>query len=185
MLTADVRAGACIHAQRPRPGGTAAAARARRCGSRSDSGGGCHTWDVKTAASATARKEPARKRAGALADEMPLRQTGGGDRTGQDDGRLPPSACDWHRPASAATRAPWIIFHSTPCGRPVPDSGMACACTRRECEPVAVFVAAVGAATPGMCKRRRAWQPTPQQACAVRMAGDTPSAVMPPRNARR
>ena len=26
---------------------------------------------------------------------------------------------------------------------------------------------------------------TPQQACAVRMAGDTPSAVMPSRNARR
>ena len=100
--------------------------------------GGCHTGDMKTAACAQARKKLARKRAGALAAVMPLRQTRGGDRTGQDDGRLPPSASDWYRPARAATRALLIIFRATPCGRPVPDSGMACACTRRECEPVAV-----------------------------------------------
>ena len=36
----------------------------------------------------------------------------------------------------------------------------------------------------GSGQRRGAWQPTPQQACAVRMAGDTPSAVMPLRNVR-
>ena len=86
-MTAGVRAGACIHAQRPRPGGTAAAARARRCGSRSDSGGGCHTGDMKTAASATGTQGACDAAAGALADRMPMRQRSGGDRTGRR--RLP------------------------------------------------------------------------------------------------
>ena len=47
MLTAEVRAGACIHAQRPRSDGTAATVRARRRGRRSDVGGGCHTGDME------------------------------------------------------------------------------------------------------------------------------------------
>ena len=54
-----------------RPGGHA---HARRCGRRSAVGGGCHTGDVETAACAQERKELATRRAGALADETPLRQ---------------------------------------------------------------------------------------------------------------
>jgi len=56
VKTPGVRAGARIRAQSPRPGGTAAAARARISGGRSTrSGGGCRTGDVKAAASAAGR----------------------------------------------------------------------------------------------------------------------------------
>jgi hypothetical protein len=167
-MAAGVRAGACIHAQRPRPGGTAAVARARRCGSRADSGGGCHTGDMKTAASAPARKEPARKRAGALAAVMPLRQRSGGDRTGRR--RLPHGR--WvlsSRNARAASR-----------GRPVWLRSSAASASPWPCAwqplglPHWVFETGGGPAAS-----------TPQQACAVRMACGRPSAVMPPRNARR
>jgi len=50
------------------------------------SGGGCHTGDVKTAASATGTQGACDAASGALADKMPLRQTSGGDRTGPDAG---------------------------------------------------------------------------------------------------
>ncbi len=94
-----------------------------------------------------------------------------------------------YRAVPSATRALGLVFQKRPVWQPVLH-GMACERTRRECERVAVVVAAgrrEAARLPhwGSGKRRRAWQPAPQQACAVRMAGDTPSAVTPPRNARR
>ena len=88
---------------------------------------------MKTAASAPARKEPARKRAGALADK---------DAAAANERRRP------YGTATAATRALGLIFPKRPCGKPGP-SRMA-AKQRRECEPVAVRVAAVGAATLGL-----------------------------------
>ena len=84
------------------------------------SGGGCHTGDVKTAASASGTQGSCDAAAGALADKMPLRQTSGGDRTGPDAGgchqaqRLAPPVKTCH------TRAGWYL-RLTPCGRTVPE----------------------------------------------------------------
>ena len=152
--------------------------------------GGCHTGDMKTAASATGTQGACDAASGALAAVMPLRQTRGGDRTGQDDGRLPPSASDWHRPARAATRALLIIFRATPCGRPVPDSGMACEAravrvSAQHCSWQPVEAQRRGCHTGDVKSGGGPATATPQQACAVRMACGRPSGVMQPRNVRR
>ena len=154
------RYGVRMHAPRVR-------ARGRARGSR----WGCHTGTLKTAAgvatdtATSLRSEDGGRHAGR---RVAAAETGGGDRTGRR--RLPHGR--WglsSRNARAASR-----------GRPV------------------WLRSSAASASPWPC----AWQPlglphwdfengggpaasTPQQACAVRMACGRPSAVMPPRNARR
>jgi hypothetical protein len=67
-----------------------------------------------------ARKEACDAAAVALADKMPLRQTGGGDRTGQDAG-----GCHQAKRLATARKACHTCapecLPATPCGRPVPE----------------------------------------------------------------
>jgi hypothetical protein len=67
-----------------------------------------------------ARKEPATRRAGALADKMPLRQRSGGDRTGPDAGGCHQAQATGNARKACHTCAGWYL-RSTPCGRPVPE----------------------------------------------------------------
>ena len=128
-MTAGVRAGACIHAQRPRPAGTAAVARARLRGSRQRVAARLPHWGLGNGG----------VRFG-IRNGLPLgrlrlsefRRAGRRDSAAANERRRP------YGKANGCHTGAGFYHPVTPVRQPLPYR-MACFCTRRECEPVAVF----------------------------------------------
>ena len=140
---------------------------------------GCRTGDVKRRRAHPVREEPATRRPVRWPPTCHCGKRSGGDRTGPDDGRLPPSLRV--APPVKACRAGAPEYQpATPRGRPVPVPVWRAARTRRERERVSHPRGKRSARSGRRLPHRERGKGTvgaaaaDEQACAVRRSDDAP-----------